>query len=78
MLCKTYALQEHYMLFLNQHFLPQVIETVDDIVYATQYPQDCHYGQNATSVNATGASLVLTASETCGMFLSIITAIIPN
>ena len=66
------------MLFLYKHLLPQVIETIDDIVYATQYPQDCHYGQNATSVNATGASLVLTASETCGMCLSIIIFIIPN
>ncbi|VDI24872.1 Hypothetical predicted protein [Mytilus galloprovincialis] len=30
-----------------------------------KYPQDCHYGQNATNVNATGGNLVLTAESIC-------------
>ncbi|XP_052076618.1 uncharacterized protein LOC127714586 isoform X3 [Mytilus californianus] len=46
-------------------FTCYVIETINSVVYATQYPQDCHYGQNATNVNATGGNLVLTAESTC-------------
>ncbi|XP_076070559.1 uncharacterized protein LOC143042175 [Mytilus galloprovincialis] len=46
-------------------FTCYVIETINSVVYATQYPQDCHYGQNATNVNATGGNLVLTAESIC-------------
>lgn len=55
-----------YCLYFRSIYLFQVIETINSVVYATQYPQDCHYGQNATNVNATGGNLVLTAESICG------------